>query len=447
VKPYPSYKPSGVAWLGSVPSHWQVEKIKHLVERLIGGATPNTSDESSWDNKNGIPWISIGDMSSSDLVTTTNRKISDKGFREKRMQILPKGTVIYSMYASVGFASITKIEAVTNQAILGLVGIERLDSTFLMSYLNSIRASVLQEATSNTQDNINAEKVRNIPVICPPLDEQEKIAHYLDTETARIDTLIQEKEALIGLLHEAQSSAFASTVLQISITASGQKSERLPWLAKLPTTWRLKKIKHLVLSVDQGISPQCESYPPEEDQWGVLKVGCVNTGQFNRMESKALPADIEPIESITLKKGDVLISRANTKNLVGRAAMADQDYPRLMMSDKHYRLRLDTDACEPQYMVFVLTHPAVRVLIEERATGASASMLNIDRRTIMDLDIPLPPLSIQQQLIREVEKQRNSLSALIAHTQEEITLLKEFRAATIADAVLGRVDVRTTAKP
>jgi type I restriction enzyme S subunit len=74
-------------------------------------------------------------------------------------------------------------------------------------------------------------------------------------------------------------------------------------------------------------------------------------------------------------------------------------------------------------------------------------MVNIDRRTIMDLDIPLPPLLIQQQLIREVEKQRNSLSALITHTQEEITLLKELRAATIADAVLGRVDVRTAAKP
>lgn len=286
--------------------------------------------------------------------------------------------------------------------------------------------------------------------ICMPVPseaEQITIGDYLDIEIARIDTLIQEKEELIGLLQEAQSSIFASTALKISNTASGQKSERLPWLAKLPTTWQLKKIKHLVLSVDQGISPQCESYPPEEDQWGVLKVGCVNTGQFDRMESKALPVDIEPIESITLKKGDVLVSRANTKNLVGRAAMADQDYPRLMMSDKHYRLRLDTDACEPQYMVFVLTHPAVRVLIEERATGASASMLNIDRRTIMDLDIPLPPLSIQQQLIREVENQRNSLSALITHAQEEITLLKELRAATIADAVLGRVDVRTAAHP
>lgn len=164
------------------------------------------------------------------------------------------------------------------------------------------------------------------------------------------------------------------------------------------------------------------------------------------MESKALPHDIEPIESITLLQGDVLISRANTKSLVGRAAMADKDYPRLMLSDKHYRLRINQAECLPQYLVFILTHSAVRVHIEERATGASASMLNIDRRTIMDLDVPLPPTDIQEEIVREVQADREALAHLITHTQEEITLLKELRAATIADAVLGRVDVRTYQK-
>lgn len=439
MKPYPSYKPSGVAWLGDVPSHWKVEKLKFMA-KIRGEKSDGTDGRRYVGMEHVLPQVGKFNPSTDGAQDTADSTVNvfekDDILFGKLRPYLAKCVV-----ADTNGACSSEFLVLTPAAD---VHPGYLKATMLLQeFIDTVDASTYGSKMPRADWTFIGQQKLQLP----PLDEQQAIADYLDTETARIDTLIQEKEELIGLLHEAQSSTFASTVLQISNTASGQKSERLPWLAKLPTTWQLKKIKHLVLSVDQGISPQCESYPPEEDQWGVLKVGCVNTGQFNRMESKALPADIEPIESITLKKGDVLVSRANTKNLVGRAAMADQDYPRLMMSDKHYRLRLDTQSCEPQYMVFVLTHPAVRVLIEERATGASASMLNIDRRTIMDLDIPLPPLSIQQQLIREVEEQRNSLSALIAHTQEEITLLKELRAATIADTVLGRVDVRTAAKP
>ncbi len=297
-----------------------------------------------------------------------------------------------------------------------------------------------------TVPSLNEPLISNLFMAIPPPDEQQVIADYLDTETARIDDLIREKEELIGLLREAQASAFATTILRFANAIAGVKCSRCTWLQSMPASWRIAKVKHLTLSVDQGISPQCESHPPDEGEWGVLKVGCVNTGDFNPIEAKALPDEIEPIESITLLQGDVLISRANTKNLVGRAAMADKDYPKLMLSDKHYRLRIDQTECFPQYLVFVLTHSAVRVHIEERATGASASMLNIDRRTIMDLDVPLPPTDIQDAIVQEVQTDREALARLITHTQEEITLLKELRAATIADAVLGRMDVRNYQK-
>jgi type I restriction enzyme S subunit len=438
VKSYPSYKPSGVAWLREVPSHWKIEKLKFLA---------NIRGEKS-DGTNGARYVGMEHV----LPHVGKFKQHTNGAQESAestVNVFAKNDVLFGkLRPYLAKCVVADTDGVCSSEFVVLKPTSEVHSAYLQAtmllkgFIDTVDASTYGSKMPRADWSFIGQQ--KLPF--PSLNEQQAIADYLDTEIKRVDTLIQEKEALIELLLEAQTSTFASSVLQFSNTPSGQKSGRLPWIAKLPKTWQLKKVKHLVLSADQGISPQCESYPPEEDQWGVLKVGCVNTGQFNRMESKALPADIEPIESITLKKGDVLISRANTKNLVGRAAMADKDYPRLMLSDKHYRLRLDTQACDPQYMVFVLTHPAVRVLIEERATGASASMLNIDHRTIMDLDIPIPPLSVQQQLISEVEEQRKSLSALIIHTQEEITLLKELRAATIADAVLGRIDVRNAAK-
>lgn len=444
MKPYASYKPSGVAWLGDVPTPWAVERLRFRVRLNPSFSKPLSTDLPV----SFLPMEAIGDDGALDLERTRPVGEVASGYTYFEdgdvaiAKITPcyengKGAVLAGLAEGVGFGTTELIVMRPTQN----------DCPQWLYYLTMCSAFRLPGEAfmqgAGGQKRVPDLFVKDYFAPIPPPDEQQAIADYLDAETARIDTLVQEKEELIGLLREAQASAFAATVLRFATAAAGVKCNRFAWLDSLPTSWRIAKVKHLTLSVDQGISPQCESRPPDDGEWGVLKVGCVNTGDFNAMESKALPSDIMPIEHITLLKGDVLISRANTKNLVGRAAMADKDYPRLMLSDKHYRLRLDESECLPQYLVFVLTHSAVRVHIEERATGASASMLNIDRRTIMDLEIPLPPVELQDEIVREVQADREALARLIVHTQEEIALLKELRAATIADAVLGRVDVRS----
>ena len=438
MKPYASYKPSGVPWLGDVPGHWQVEKVKFQA-RLRGEKSVGT---------NGARYVGMEHVLSkvgkfNPVVEGTQEEA------ESTVNVFSKGDVLFGkLRPYLAKCVVADTDGVCSSEFLVLTPSDEmapayLNATMLMQeFIDAVDASTFGAKMPRADWGFIGQQ--RLPL--PPPDEQQAIADYLDVETARIDTLIHEKDELIGLLKEAQASAFAATVLRFANATVGVKCNRFTWLQSLPASWRIARVKHLTLSVDQGISPQCESRPPDDGEWGVLKVGCVNTGDFNAMESKALPNDIEPIESITLLKGDVLISRANTKNLVGRAAMADKDYPRLMLSDKHYRLRLDQNECVSQYLVFVLTHGAVRVHIEERATGASASMLNIDRRTIMDLDVPLPPPDVQDEIVREVQNDREALGRLVAHTNDEITLLKELRAATIADAVLGRVDVRTALK-
>ena len=435
MKPYASYKPSGVAWLGDVPAHWRIEKVKFQA-RLRGDKAVGA---------NGVRYVGMEHVlpkvgKFNPVVEGTQEEA------ESTVNVFFKGDVLFGkLRPYLAKCVVADTDGVCSSEFLVLSPSDEvvpayLNATMLMQeFIDAVDASTYGAKMPRADWGFIGQQ--RLPL--PPPGEQQAIADYLDTETARIDTLVQEKEELIGLLREAQASAFAATVLRFATAAAGVKCNRFAWLDSLPTSWRIAKVKHLTLSVDQGISPQCESRPPDDGEWGVLKVGCVNTGDFNAMESKSLPSDIMPIEHITLLKGDVLISRANTKNLVGRAAMADKDYPRLMLSDKHYRLRLDESECLPQYLVFVLTHSAVRVHIEERATGASASMLNIDRRTIMDLEIPLPPVELQDEIVREVQADREALARLITHTQEEIALLKELRAATIADAVLGRVDVRS----
>ena len=92
------------------------------------------------------------------------------------------------------------------------------------------------------------------------------------------------------------------------------------------------RIRHLVSTIEQGWSPQCENFPVEApDEWGVLKVGCVNGGFYRPSENKKLPLELAPMPAYALKRGDLLISRANTRELVGSAAVVQRDFNNLLL--------------------------------------------------------------------------------------------------------------------
>lgn len=439
MKPYSSYKPSGTSWLGNVPAHWVIKRVKHIAQ-FHTGWTPPTGDSASYIGTNF--WANIGDLGAPE-IEETKHCISDEAVTKAGITVSPIGSLLFSFKLSVGQVSIAKVPLYTNEAIATFPPQDGFETPWAFY---AFPAFIPKNAAVNIYGAqlLNQQRINDAVLLVPPTDEQRAIADYLDIETARIDDLIQEKNVLIELLRECQAGVFETLLSERTAHLSGVYDPRCPWLVKMPTIWERVKVKHLVQSFDQGISPQCESRPPDEHEWGVLKVGCVNSGIFDPSESKALPPDIDPISEITLKQGDVMVSRANTKNLVGRAAMADKDYPKLMLSDKLYRIKIDIRRCMPAFLVGILTLPAVRVRIEERATGASASMLNIDRRTILELDLALPPIQDQETVLNAAQVETKRLRDLIAHARKELNLLKELRAATIADAVLGRIDVRTT---
>jgi type I restriction enzyme S subunit len=285
--------------------------------------------------------------------------------------------------------------------------------------------------------------VKDFSTPWPPKPIQVSIANYLDSETDRIDILIKAKRSLRSTLDGFARSTFLAELVDLADTLPGKYVERLPWLPNTPSAWSRCKLKHLVEHFDQGISPQCEARPPSDDEWGVLKAGCINTGSFDPMESKALPPGIPAMPEVTVCKGDLIISRANTKDLVGRSAVAQMDYPKLMLSDKLYRLRLNLSRCIPEFVRRTLWVSAVRSRIEERATGASPSMLNIDRRTILELDMVLPTVPEQMEILKRVDERADAIRKLVFHVDQEIELLQILRKSTITDAVLGRIDVQS----
>jgi type I restriction enzyme S subunit len=221
------------------------------------------------------------------------------------------------------------------------------------------------------------------------------------------------------------------------------KPSGIEWLGDVPEHWAVTKIKRLVATFEQGWSPQCEGFPVEtEQEWGVLKVGCVNGGTFKPEENKTLPPELEPIPSLGIAVGDLLISRANTRELVGGAAVVKQDHTNLLLCDKLYRLRFPQSVCSPAFIALYLGTGMARGQIELAATGASSSMVNISQSTILELGLALPEFQEQQTIVTFLDAQSAKFDTLTTEAQRAIDLLQERRTALISAAVTGQIDVR-----
>jgi type I restriction enzyme, S subunit len=224
------------------------------------------------------------------------------------------------------------------------------------------------------------------------------------------------------------------------------KDSRIEQLGDIPEHWEAVHVKRCLKSITQGWSPQCENFPADSGQWGVLKVGCVNGGSFDPSENKALPSTLEPIPELSIRQGDVLVSRANTRELVGSVAVAERDYQRLMLCDKLYRLRVDEQRCDAAFLASSLSTPAARGVIEATASGASSSMLNIGQAAITGMFIAVPPLKEQQALVAFIQSEAAKIDALAEDQRRLIELLKEKRQAVISQAVTKGLNVGVSMK-
>ncbi len=170
----------------------------------------------------------------------------------------------------------------------------------------------------------------------------------------------------------------------------------------------------LVVDLENGWSPQCLNRPAEGEEWGVLKLGSVSFGAYNDRENKALPPTLQPIPRLEVRPGQVLISRANIPRLVGACALVDETLPRLMLSDKIFRVVLkDNSLIEPAYLAEVMKIPQLRRQLEAAATGTSPTMQNITKPALLALRLPLPPAAVQQELVAKTRAGRREIARLL----------------------------------
>ena len=441
-KPYQAYKDSGVEWLGEIPAGWEVKRLKNCVQRLESGGTPESANFDYWtDDESGTPWVAISDMTRGFHVRDTAKRVTERGRRSKRLPLLPAGTLLYSMYASLGKVALLEIDAVVNQAILGLVTRDELVSRdYLRWWLEFMQGHVHMLSSSNTQDNLNADKVRKMPVFAPGPDVQPGIAAFLDRETARIDALVAKNERLIELLQEQRTALITRAVTKGLDPNVPLKDSGVEWLGEIPTHWESRPLK-VQCDIRGRIGYRgyaVDDIVPEGQGAITLSPGNIREDGLDLSECTYLSWDkYRESPEIQIEPRDIILTK--TGSTLGKGAIVARCDEPMTINPQLVILR-HREVTSAEFLAYILRCDGMKDLYWlENSGGATPT---VSQQKVGKFSVPVPPLREQGGIAHFLDREILKIDALIANVRDVINRLKELRTALICAAVTGKVDVR-----
>lgn len=384
-------------------SEWPMVKLGE-VARVVAGGTPKTSVLEYWDGD--IPWVTPKDLalSKSLWINAGERFITDYGLAKSAAALLPRGTVLWSSRAPIGLVAIANNQIATNQGFKSFVPGGELDSEYLAYFLIHQRPILEMMGVGATFKEVSAKRAAEIMVPLPPLGEQKRIAEILGEVSKAVELVSRQLEILdhglkTKMWNDADESSHVSLDHYIQKITSGK-------------------------SLKEGDS--------EDYQNSVLKISAVTTGYFNEMEVKPLPKSYDPPESHRANNGDILLSRANTTELVGASALVETSATNLFLPDKLWKLQLK-DQVNAYFFWHLLQTKLVRSSISKASSGSGGSMKNISQKAFLAISVPEFSNEVQNQIGNIVREQR----ALRHLLHRKLSLLQELQKSLANRAFAG----------
>ena len=441
MRPYAAYKASGVPWLGDVPSHWDVLRLKE-----VSNVIPSNVDKLTVEGQTPIRLCNYVDVYKNERITSGIEFMVATATSEQVERLALKvGDVVVTKDSESPWD--IAVPTVVADAIENLVcgyHLTKLEPTdiegrFLAWALRTYQVNLhfALSAGGITRYGLSSSSLADGNLPRPPSVEQQAIADYLDTETARIDELIREKEGLIELLRE-----YRQAVITGHTTGVSRAGSRIPtgnvFCPSVPEDWAMVRLGKYS-RIGNGSTPlkdNAEFWSGGTFPW--LNSAVVNQDEVSEgseyVTAEALRACHLPI----VEAGAVLVALTGQGKTRGQVTVLRIE----ATINQHLAfIALNPERFDADYVFWTMTgmYEALR-MVSDGQGGTKGALTCED---LSRFEIPMPPLADQRDIARKVAQETARIDELIAHTQDEIRLLKKLRAATIAEAVLGRIDVRT----
>lgn len=437
-KPYPTYKDSGVEWIGQVPAHWETLPIKR------GAGLRN---ERRTDSPEGWDYVGLEDVEAESgryaPTGTASRQSEDS-----MVGVFRAGDVLYGkLRPYLRKAIVTGDDGLCSTEFLVLRP-GRSSAPWLHRWLLTTEVTQQIEAGCDGAKMPRADwdHVGSVPMPLPPPAEQSAIAAALDRETARIDALIAKKIRFIELLKEKRQALITHAVTKGLDQNVRMKDSGVAWIGEVPEHWELAQLGKLSVSrCDGPFGSGLKSEHYTDSGVRVVRLQNIGWARFKAGDAAYIAFDYWQSElggGHDAIPGDVLIAGlGDENNLLGRACVVPDDIGNAIVKADCYRFRVGPRVL-PEYVALTLSATS-RAECGFLATGATRDRLNLTLASARQ--IPVPPIEEQREIVAAVHRSATRLDELMAKVDCSIALLKERRSALITAAVTGQIDIREAA--
>jgi type I restriction enzyme S subunit len=442
MKKYDSYKDSGIEWIGEIPSHWEVTRLKFLGNLYSGLTGKSGSDFSSELTSNSKPFINFTNVANNKYIVANNF-----GFvvmtEDEQQNLVKKGDLLFLM-SSENQEEVGK-SALLNEDFGELYlnsfckGFRILNSEINPNYLNyllnsSIVSQIISlEGRGFIRINLRMEGIENLRVFFPCLSDQTQISNYLDKKTSQIDHLIAKKEQLIQLLEEERVSVINQAVTKGIDPSVPMKDSGVEWLGEIPAHWEVKKLKHFanvvlgkMLTNDDKGGYQLKPYLRAKNiEWHHPNVDDVKEMWFSENE----------IKQYRINQNDLLVSEGGE---VGRTCIWNSEIEECYIQNSVHKVTIQNGDSHYFLNQFVLfgNYGHFEALVNK------ISIAHLTKEKLKDVVFIVPPINEQSIIAKYISDMTREIDGIINNSLNEIDLLKEYKTALISEVVTGKVDVK-----
>lgn len=435
---YPQYKESGVDWLGDIPRHWAMSRVKFdsVVKARVGWHGLK-SDEFTDEG----PYLVTGSDFNGKTIDWSNcYHCTEERYDQDQNIQLSDGDLLITKDGTIG--KLMLVTDLPSRATLnsGIFVVRPIKSSYKAEfYYWMLQSSVFFDfialrQTGSTISHLYQETFGNLPYGLPPLDEQTQIVRFLDHETAKIDALILEQERLIELLQEKRQAVISHAVTKGLDPDVPMKDSGVEWLGEVPAHWTIRKGSYIGRLF--GSDPVPESMVLEEGRIPFLKVASlsasnIDVSSWDWFVSSEYQGALRPAKNFIVfpKRGAAIF--LNKVNVVNRKAVIDPNLMGWEISEGHVT----------EFYAHVLKCRGLSELADV------STVPQINNKHVAPEMFPVPPVEEQRGIVRFLETRIQEMERLNESAKKSIELLMERRSALISAAVTGKIDVRNWQPP
>ena len=392
-------------------AEWESRPIEELVSQVSSGGTPRAQDPRYY-TESGIPFLKIDDITKSRgrFVHKAEQSITRLALEQSAAKVFPAGTVLVTMYGTMGVTKTLRSPMATNQAIAALVPPFRCDPDYLALALSFRRAGLERLAAQTTQPNISGTIIRRFQIPIPPLEEQRRIADILDT----IDETTQATERVIAKRRQLCSGMVGDLIERVS--------------DRWPTT-RLSSLMSTFVDGDWIEAPFITKEGIRLIQTGNIGIGMyLDKPKSQRFIS---PETFDSLQCSDVYAGDLLICRL--ADPVGRACIVPSHVGDAITAVDCTIARVDHNKADASFLRHLMSTQWWLSRCERFAAGTTRK--RISRLNLGSIEISLPDVSDQRRIAATID----DAIGVIARLEEDVAKLILIRRGLAADLLLGRV--------